>query len=197
MRDLDRHRVPVDGDVGPAAVQRPALDGCLADADRAGEPQDLVAEGRRLVRAAEDGERVGRSALLHEDRRQPRVGGAGVHQGGQHRRPYTRVHVVDVGLEDAPSTVRRPVPLPRPRAEHDANDVGSSGRVARARPDPGGDDVQRGQGTLGRREGRHEGCAGRCRQLTVAARLHLPPVDQPEHRGNRHRQQPVNGANRP
>ena len=51
VRDLHRDRYALDADVDPAAVQRPAVDHRLADADRAGEREHPVAEARRGVRS--------------------------------------------------------------------------------------------------------------------------------------------------
>ena len=53
-------------------------------------------------------EGVGRATLLHEDRREPGVAGAGLEQGGDHLRPDPRVEVVDVASRSA-AAGRRPL----------------------------------------------------------------------------------------
>ena len=84
---------------------------------------------------------VRRPALLHQDRREPRVGRADVEQPRQHRRPQPRVEVVDVGLEDERSAARRG----RRRGHHRARAAACwpPRRVATAGADPGAGDPHR------------------------------------------------------
>ena len=92
--------VPSTSTVTHLAVERVLADRALAQPDRRGLPEDLGAgPRRRRVGRDQHGQRVRRPALLHQDRGQPGVRGAGVEQGRDHGRPEPRVEVVDVGLE--------------------------------------------------------------------------------------------------
>ena len=71
-------------------------------------------------------------ALLHEDRGQPGVGGAGLEQRGEDVRPQPRVEVVDVGLEHDRAASGRPT-RPWPVAQDEPHDVGAGVGVAGAR----------------------------------------------------------------
>ena len=90
--DLDRDHLAVEGVLGERAARARRW-------WRSG-GRSRPARRRRASAVDQDAEGVGRPALLHQDRRQPGVAGAGVEQGGDHRRPDPRVEVVDVGLDE-------------------------------------------------------------------------------------------------
>ena len=88
---LDRRRRPLQRHL--AHRHDPQADGRRRREDRR-------LHGRHRVGPAQHRERVRRAALLHQDRRQPGVGGAGGEQRVQDAGPQPRVEVVDVGLQD-------------------------------------------------------------------------------------------------
>ena len=143
--------------------------------------------------AGEHAERVRRPALLHEDRHEPRVGGARLEQRGQHRRPHPRVQVVDVRLQDphrSPASAR-----PACDAEDHADDVGPPGTSRPPAPDPDRRDLHRRQS----RRTRLPAPVTRAMPVGVASSPSPPartrqPLGQLEDRGWRHRQVAVGGA---
>ena len=94
-RDVDT----VDGHRAHLADQRPLGHPVLAQADRRALGEDHAAYGVGVLGFGEHRQRVRGPALLHQDRREPRVGRAGGEQCGEHGGPESRVEVVDVGLE--------------------------------------------------------------------------------------------------
>ena len=105
-----------------------------AHAERAGlggqhRPRPASAE-RRVGQGAD---RVGGPALLHHDRRDPGVVGAGVEQRGDGVGQHLAGGVVDVGLEQHDGLARRRRPVGRRRrAQHDLGDVGPAVELAGA-----------------------------------------------------------------
>ena len=94
--------------------------GCSRSPMRRGLPEDRRARTAvRPVGGDQHAQRVGRAALLHQDRGQPGVAGAGRQQRGEHGRPEPRVEVVDVGLQQQRRLAgRRPVDArPSPAVE--------------------------------------------------------------------------------
>ena len=135
---------------------------------------------------------MGRAALLHQDRDEPRIGGPASQQRGQHRRPQPGVQVVDVRLQHPHLRRRRCRPVRG--TEHHADDIGPPRGVAGARPDPDRRDRERRQRAAVVGEGAQESHAGRRGELALAARADLPAPGELEDRGRRHRQVAVRRA---
>jgi hypothetical protein len=127
---------------------------------------------------------VRRPALLHQDRREPRVAGSGVEQCRQHARPQARVEVVGVALqhdlgrhrltEDQPQYVRR------------------LGRVAPAGTRTDGVGAHRRQGALPGQRGEQRG-PGRGAGLVGQPAGHRSPPHDLQYGWRGHRYLPVPG----
>jgi len=75
---------------------------------------------------------VSRSALFHQDRRQPGIGGAGSEEPVEHPRPQPGVEVVDVGLDHQPVASRGFGERLRHGADDQSHDIGALREVTAA-----------------------------------------------------------------
>ena len=96
---LDPHGLAVDVDDDLLAPLRPALDGRGADAEAAGLGEQHGGQALDVGGVDERGDGVRRPALLHHDRRGPRVVGAGGDERGDGVGEHLAGDVVDVDLQ--------------------------------------------------------------------------------------------------
>src|SRR5512133_2323570 len=96
MRDLDRQVTVGDGHIDPPPWQGHLAHSGLPHTDGARQGQKHEAKSGCLVRPRQNGDRMGRPTLLHDDWNQPRVSGSRSGQAGENARPQPRHQIADI-----------------------------------------------------------------------------------------------------